>query len=90
MFDKDDILTTLQEKANEKIEQLRHEMAQSLFEKNITEETFFVYHKTEQDVVGGPFSTRSHAQPYADDMEDSSLLVVMTEKALKTKLGIEV
>lgn len=90
VFEKEEILLTLQEKANEKIEQLRHEMAQTLFEANISEETFYVFSKKEEDVVGGPFSNKQKAKQYIADEGGSNDLLVLTDKAIRTKFGIEV
>lgn len=91
LFEKDDILLALQEKANEKLETLRHDMAQSLFEcLSVNEETYFVYDKAEEDVVAGPFENKAKAKSYVNDMEDSENLVVVTEKNLEKKLGIKI
>jgi len=84
ILDKEQLILTLQEKAQEKIEILRQELAQSLFDK-ITEETFFVYDKKDEDVVGGPFSSKAKAMEYVKEM-DSKTLVIMTERALEGKL----
>lgn len=86
LFNREEIELSLQEKVNEKIEILRHELAQSMLGGRLSEELFFVFDKKEKDIAGGPFSSKAEAQSYIDDMDDSDNLVVMTEKALKKKL----
>lgn len=86
IFDKEQLILSLQEKAHEKIEILRHEMAQSMFDA-LSEETFFVFDKKAEDVVGGPFASRAKAQAFVKEM-DSKDLVIMTEKALEKKMGL--
>lgn len=87
LFNKEQIALTLQEKANQKIEMLRHEMAQGLFESNLTEDIYFVFDKKSEEVAGGPFASNAKAKAYIAEM-GSKDLVVMTEKALEKKMGI--
>jgi hypothetical protein len=86
LFNKEKLVLTLQEKAHEKIEVLRHEMAQAMFD-TLTEETFFVFDKKAEDVVGGPFKSKAKAQAFVKEM-DSKDLVIMTEKSLEKKMGV--
>jgi len=88
LFNKEQLVLTLQEKVHEKIEMLRHEMAQAMFD-SLSEETYFVFDKKEKDIVGGPFDSKSKAQAFAKELNTKDL-VVMTEKALENKLGIKV
>lgn len=87
LFNKEEIVLTLVEKANEKIEMLRHDMAQSLFD-SLNEETYFVFDKKAEDVVGGPFASKAKAQDFVKEM-GSKDLVIMTEKALEKKMGLK-
>lgn len=87
LFNKEELVLSLQEKASEKIEMLRHEMAQAMFD-SLNEETYFVYDKKAEDVVGGPFGSKAKAQAFVKDM-DSEDLVIMTEKALEKLLGVK-
>lgn len=87
LFNKEQLVLSLQEKAHEKIEMLRHEMAQAMFD-SLNEETFFVFDKKAEDVVGGPFASKAKAQAFVKET-DSKDLVIMTEKALEKKLGLE-
>lgn len=87
LFDKDEILTSLVVKANEKIEQLRHEMAQDMFEATLSEEAYFVYNKQSEDIVAGPFATRAKARVFRDKEANSFQLDVASDKELQSKLG---
>lgn len=87
LFNKEQLVSSLQEKAHEKIEMLRHEMAQAMFD-SLTEETFFVFDKKAEDVVGGPFESKAKAQSFVKEM-DSKDLVIMAEKALEKKMGVK-
>lgn len=87
LFDKEQLVSSLQEKALEKIEMLRREIAQTMFD-SLSEETYFVFDKKAEDVVGGPFDSKAKAKAFVKDM-DSEDLVIMTEKALEKKLGLK-
>lgn len=87
LFNKEQLVLSLQEKAHEKIEMLRHEMAQAMFD-SLNEEAFFVFDKEAEDVVGGPFASKAKAQAFVKEM-GSKNLVVMTEKALEKMLGVK-
>lgn len=87
LFNKEQLVLSLQEKAHEKIEMLRHEMAQALFD-SLNEETFFVFDKAAEDVVGGPFASKAKAQAFVKEM-GSNDLVIMTEKALEKMLDVK-
>ena len=86
-FNQEQLVLSLQEKAHEKIEMLRHEMAQAMFD-SLNEEAFFVFDKEAEDVVGGPFASKAKAQAFVKEM-GSKNLVVMTEKALEKMLGVK-
>jgi len=86
LFNKEQIVLTLQEKVNEKIEIIRQEMAESLFDA-LTEESFFAFDKKAEDIVGGPFKTKALALEYVKDM-DAKNIVIMTEKAIE-KLSVK-
>lgn len=87
LFDKEQLVLSLQEKAHEKIEMLRHELAQAMFD-SLNEESFFVFDKEAEDVVGGPFASKAKAQAFVKEM-GSKDLVVMTEKALEKIMGVK-
>ncbi len=87
LFNKEQLVLSLQEKAHEKIEMLRHEMAQAMFD-SLNEEAFFVFDKETEDVVGGPFASKAKAQAFVKEM-GSKDLVVVTEKALEKMLGVK-
>jgi hypothetical protein len=88
IFNKEELVLSLQEKANEKIEGLRQAMAESLFA-DLHEETFFVFDTKSEDVIGGPFATKQKAQAYVKELASKDA-VIMTEKALESKMGIKV
>ena len=87
LFNKEQLVLSLQEKALEKIEMLRREIAQAMFD-SLSEETFFVFDKKAEDVVGGPFDSKTKAKAFVKNM-NSKDLVIMTEKALEKKLGLK-
>lgn len=87
LFNKEQLVLSLQEKVYTKIEQLRQDLAESLFEV-ITEETYFVFDKKAEDVVGGPFSTKAKANSFIKEMGDDNL-IAMTEKAIESKFKTE-
>lgn len=87
LFNKEELVSSLQEKALEKIEMLRREIAQAMFD-SLSEETYFVFDKKAEDVVGGPFDSKAKAKAFVKDM-DSEDLVIITEKALEKKLGLK-
>lgn len=80
-FDKEDILLKLQEKANEKIEILRHELAQSLFDQ-LSEELYFVYDKDKEEVIDGPFKTEQDAVSYIKNTENKNLVVITGDELI--------
>lgn len=87
IFTKEEILQSLQEKANEKIEEIRHELAQTLFEA-VSTDGFFVYDEKEGEVIGGPFKTFQQATKYAANMEDEdSDLKVYSSREIAKKVG---
>lgn len=63
LFDKEDIRLSIQEKVHDKIEELRHEMAQAIFD-GLNEGAFFVHDEDGDDVVAGPFKTREEAKKH--------------------------
>lgn len=86
MFDKDEVLDTLAVKANEKIEEMRHEIAQAMFD-SLSEEAFYVYSKKGDEVVAGPFDSKQRAERERAQ-GDKHDLIVMTERDIQNKLGL--
>ena len=86
LFDKEELIANLEEKAISKIEMLRQEISRTMFGQ-LNEELFFVFDKKMEDVVGGPFSSKTKAQEYIKEL-DSKDLIIMTEKALAKKMGV--
>lgn len=84
MFDKDEVLDALVVKANGKLEEMRHEIAQAMFD-SLSEEAFYVYSKKGDEVVAGPFDSKQRAERAAGDKHD---LIVMTERDIQNKLGL--
>lgn len=79
ILNKEDVVLSLQEKVNEKIESMRHSLAESIFSQ-LSDENFFVFNKSEADVVGGPFGSKAAAEKFVAESTDGAALVILTEK----------
>jgi hypothetical protein len=79
ILNKEDIVLSLQEKVNGKLESMRQDLAESIFTQ-MSDENFFVFNKTESDVVGGPFGSKTAAAKFVAESEDASDLVILSEK----------
>jgi hypothetical protein len=90
IFNKEDLVLSLQEKANTKIENLRQSLAESVFA-DLNEELYFIFDKSEKDIVGGPYDNRAKAVAALDkDFDGASKkqdLKVMSEKDVEKMLG---
>lgn len=86
-IEKQDILSALQEKMHTKLENLRQELAESIFSAELSEGVFFVYDKKERDIVGGPFASKDKANAFVNDMEDKAQLEVVDEKKAEKLMG---
>ena len=86
MFDKDEVLDALAVKANEKLEEMRHEIAQAMFD-TLSEEAFYVYSKKGDEVVAGPFESKQRAERERA-AGDKHGLSVMAERDIQNELGL--
>lgn len=85
-LEKEEIISSLRSKVFEKIEEIRHEISQSLFEKMENKELYFIFDKKEEEIIDGPFITKSEAEKCISKMKRKENLIVVTEKTLE-KMG---
>jgi hypothetical protein len=82
IFNKEELVLTLREKANEKIERLRQELAESLFVSQEAQ-SYFVFDKVEGAIASGPFKTLSEARTDLLSLGVPNLIVISEEQLEK-------